>query len=124
MTINVKIVNLDKVKELLKTASDDVKKNVDKGIKEAGFFIQTEIQESIAGHRAEIRSFDTGRFASSIKATFPKQYVAIVGTDVDYAKFLEYGTSKIEPRSHFRNTVARNEDKVKLYILKEIKTSL
>ena len=124
MSVSIKIINLDKFNETLKTASYNVKKNVNDGIKKSGFFIQTEVQESIAGHRAEPLSVDTGRFLNSVKATFPKQFVAVVGTDVDYAKYLEYGTSKIEARSHFRNTVAREEEKVKLYLLKEIKKDL
>ena len=124
MTVTIKIVNLDKVKEFLKTASEKTKQNADNGIKQAGFFIQTEVQESIAGHRAEDESVDTGRFLNSIKASFPMKFVAIVETDVEYAKFLEYGTSKFQPRAHFMNTIMRNESKVKEYIEQEIKKGL
>ena len=124
MTITIKIVNLDKVREFLKTASEKTKQNADNGIKQSGFFIQTEVQESIAGRRAEHMSVDTGRFLNSVKASFPKKFVAVVETDVEYAKFLEYGTSKIDARAHFRNTIMRNENKIKEFITAEVKKDL
>lgn len=124
MTITVKIVNLNEVKKFLETATEKTKEAADNGIKQVGFFIESEIKESISGHRAELESVDTGRFKNSVIATFPKRFVAVVDTDVEYAKFLEYGTTKLLPRSHFKNTIIRNETKAKEFIDEEIKKSL
>lgn len=79
---------------------------------QASNFIQSEIQESIVGNRSEPKSVDTGNFANSIQIDKKKDMEYSVFTDVSYAKELEYGTIKMEPRSHFRNTVARNKEKV------------
>ena len=82
-------------------------------------FIQGEVKSSIAGQRAEPTSVDTGRFLNSVDVILGKD-IGIVFTDVEYAKHLEYGTSKFHARSHFRNTKFRNQDKVKEIIKEEI----
>ena len=74
---------------------------------QASNFLQQEIQESIIGARAEPRSVLTGNFVNSIKLDKLKDFHYSVFTDVEYAKFLEYRTSKMAPRSHFRNSLAR-----------------
>lgn len=81
-----------------------------------GNFLQQEVQESIIGTRAEIKSVDTGRFANSIGLDVSKLKAEdkeiIVYTPVEYGIFLEYGTVYLEPRSHFRNTLERNRQKI------------
>lgn len=91
----------------------------DTGIKDAGFFIQEEVKQSIAGHRAEHVSVDTGRFLNSIQTNF-KKLQAIIFPTVDYADFLEFGTSKLQPRHHFSNTKKRNAGKIKAFIQAEV----
>ena len=88
-------------------------------IGEAGFFIEGEVKESIAGHRVEKRSVDTGRFLNSI-ATEHRGLRADVGTKVPYSVYLEYGTIDIAPRMHFRNSLARNKNKIKDFVKKAI----
>lgn len=86
-------------------------------------FLQNEVQESIIGNKAEPKSVDTGKLGNSIDiklegkksaVIFPskRKYANTNTTTADVANFLEFGTSKIKPRRHFRNTKARNERKV------------
>ena len=76
--------------------------------------VQQEVQESIAGNRAEPRSVDTGEFANSvdIDASNLKENSISIFSDVEQAKYLEYGTSRISPRRHFGNTKSRVESEV------------
>lgn len=78
---------------------------------QAANFIQQEIQESIVGNRAEEKSVDTGNFANSINVEKVEDKTYSVFTEVEYSKFLEYGTSKMAPRGHFTNTVIREKQR-------------
>lgn len=118
--VRIEVTGMDEVAAKLKSASTEIANSIGIGIKKAGFYVQSEVQESIAGQRAEPRSVDTGRFLNSIKTVFPAAYVANVETNVEYAQHLEYGTSKMLPRSHFRNTVARESPNVVKIIKQEI----
>jgi len=83
---------------------------------QAANFIQQEIQESIMGNRSEPKSVDTGNFANSIKVEKVEDKTYSVYTEVEYAKFLEFGTSKMQPRSHFTNTVIREKPRAEQII--------
>ncbi len=102
--------------------SADKLKKADQGVKRAGFYVQSEVQESIAGHRAEPTSVDTGRFLQSPKTVSPQPLIASVETNVEYSPHLEYGTSKMAPRSHFRNTADRSRPKVVDIIREAVKS--
>ncbi len=114
--MKIEVKNIGVVEGLLTLDNAKVKLAVASAIKQSGHFIQGEVVQSVSGHRAEPKSVDTGRFMNSIKVNFPKKTEAIIDTNVGYAKYLEYGTSKIEPRHHFRNTEKRNIGKVKDFI--------
>ena len=120
MAVNINIKGIPQVQAMLKVANSAVSIAADKAIKESGFFIQGEVVESIAGFRAETRSVDTGRFKNSVEATFPKKLIAKVESNLEYAKFLEFGTSRIGARHHFRNSAKRNETKIRDFVNKKI----
>lgn len=82
---------LDKEREFLIRAAD---------------MVRSEVKESIIGNRGEPKSVDTGNFANSI-AVQPGNNSVIIYTDIPYAQFLEYGTSRMMPRAHFQNTAFR-----------------
>lgn len=72
-----------------------------------------EVQNSIAGHSAEPTSVDTGQFLNSVPLNSKfKPYVAFVKSDLDYAGYLEGGTTKISGRHHFENSLARNKTRI------------
>ena len=89
------------------------------GVADSGKFFKKEVQASIKGNRAEPRSVDTGEFLNSVDV-IQNDMSAIVFSDVEQAKFMEYGTSRIAPRRHFNNTSDRNKSEVKTIISKEI----
>lgn len=120
MAVKIQIVGL---KESLKRLDDAGKSKILKAndaIHQAGFFIESEVKESIAGRRSEIASVDTGRFLGSVRTDNSQMLQSDVGTEVEYSKYLEYGTTKIRPRRHFRNTATRNQAKVKEFVQKAI----
>jgi len=121
MTIRIVIKGIKETNEKLRKLTAEKLQNADNATKQAGFFIEGEVKASIAGQRAELTSVDTGRFLNSVNTAFPKQLVASVQSDVEYAKFLEYGTTKLAPRHHFTNSANRNKDKVREFIAKSIK---
>jgi len=121
MTIKIEIKGIEEVKEFLKNANEEKLQKAQQGLTQAGLFIQGEVVESIAGHRAEIRSVDTGRFMGSIRKVDIAPLIVGVETNVEYAKFLEYGTSKLLPRMHFRNTLTREQNNVVEYLKEKIR---
>lgn len=121
MAISIKVKGIPSTQLFLKTASKKTLLNANNAIIKAGFFIEGEVKQSIAGHRAEPKSVDTGRFLNSVKAVQNKILTATIETNVNYANILEYGGRGRAPRSHFRNTAKRNEKKVSNFINAEIK---
>jgi len=94
------------------------------GIIRGASFIQEEVKESIAGKRVEPKSVDTGKFINSIQITNVKKDSADVTSNVPYANYLEYGTTRLDARNHFKNTQARNWKKVQEIIQSEINIAL
>lgn len=116
MTITIEI-NPDKAIKYLVEKAKKINSDLTPALAKAAIYMQGEVKSSIAGQRAEMTSVDTGRFLNSINYQ-AIQTLARVWTDIEYAKFLEYGTSKMNARHHFFNSVARNQAKV-TEILKE-----
>lgn len=117
--VSVKILGVREVGRFLNRATSSIESKTSDNIMEAANFVKDEVKASIAGQRAEKRSVDTGEFLNSIKQTRLSDTEAAVSTDVEHALFLEFGTSRIDERRHFRNTVARSKDKV-IKILKDL----
>lgn len=111
--VNVEITGVGEAIRLMHQKGKEILDGKDAKTLQAANFIQQEVQESIIGNRAEMKSVDTGNFANSIDVNKIQDFVYAIFTDVEYAKFLEYGTSKMLPRYHFRNTLARNRLKIK-----------
>ena|SRR3990167_4576179 len=111
MSLKVEILGVKETIQFLRDSGKKIDNNAMQGINQAALFMQGEVKESIAGRRAEPTSVDTGRFLNSISLATSKNQ-AIIFTDIEYAKFLEYGTSRIFPRMHFRNSMFRNQDNI------------
>lgn len=118
---NVKVIGMANVTGFLKGKSKETIALANKGIHEAGFFMESEVVASISGQRAETQSVDTGRFRGSVSTDNSKKLKSTVGTNVGYGKNLEFGTSKMEARHHFRNSAKRNEAKVIDFVKGEVK---
>jgi len=120
LTVKITVIGQEEAVKILNKSNKKIMSDVSEGLKKAGFFVQGEVKLSIAGQRAELTSVDTGRFLNSVDVAATKDD-AVVYTEIEYAKFLEYGTSKFRPRAHFRNSASRSKEKVKELIKEEIK---
>ena len=117
--VQVEIKNIPKAILDILAKGKQIINGTDAKVFQAAHFLGEEIQESIMGNRMEEKSVDTGNFANSIKVDKKKELEYSVETDVEYAKFLEYGTSKMAPRPHFRNSLKNNREKI-IEIIKKI----
>jgi len=129
--VPIEIHGINETKMFLQAKRKIVLTASDAGVLRAANFVEQEVQESIIGNRSEPKSVRTGRFGNSIRVdkirnaafkVYPEK-VSYPGGNVtteDVAKMLEYGTTTIMPRRHFRNTESRNKGKVKEIIEKEI----
>lgn len=111
MTVQIAIKGVSKLSRRLQAVEKAVDSAAQKGVKDATFFVEGKVKDSIRGVSSETRSVDTGRFLNSVNSKVMEGY-GIVKSDVDYAKYLEYGTSKIPARRHFRNVLARSQKKI------------
>ena len=128
--VDFQITGVGEVGRRLRAIEKSVESSADLGVINAGAFIEDEVKESIAGNRAEPQSVDTGLLLNSIEfvktgnaegKVEPKSKTYSEGGNTqEVATHLEYGTSKITARRHFRNTEARNANKVRDIIDKAI----
>lgn len=130
--VDIEVRGIGEVMRRMRAAGMKIQNASDLGVVKAGGYVEEEVKESIMGKRAEPKSVDTGRLGNSIEFTKtgkaegkvePKgdTYPGTSTTTKEVATSLEYGTSKISPRRHFRNTEARTKDEVKGIIAGEIK---
>ena len=123
--ISINVKGIASTTTFLALKSKEATEKAEVAIKKAGFYIQDEVVQSIAGQRAENRSVDTGFFMNSILSIFPTKLSANIGCNkypVPYANNLEYNASiRGGPRRHFGNTKTRNEKKIKEFVNSEIK---
>lgn len=122
--VEVEIRGIAETINRIRLMGKDVKDGVDVGVFQAANHVQNEVQASIIGQRLEPKSVDTGKFANSIQVDKVKDEEYKVFTNVPYAVFLEFGTSKLEPRSHFRNSKSRANPKVREIIDQAIKRAV
>jgi len=129
--VNVEVYGIGEVIRMLQAKEQKLMDEKDVAMARISNFVQQELQESIIGNRAEIKSVDTGRFGNSIEVVKQTEDEYVIQPDnsrypngksvKEVALLLEYGTSKLTPRYHFRNTVERNRDIVIEMIEKELK---
>jgi len=108
MVLSVKITGLSKVRSYLKRKNIEIERLLEKGVNDSGEFLKTEIKASISGQRPEKRSVNTGQFLNSIEAN-----KGVVSSNVPQAAFMEYGSSKVPERRHFRNSADRSKHKIR-----------
>jgi hypothetical protein len=122
--MQIVIIGAKERAEKLRRIKEMIPKELKVALVESGIVLQEEVKDSILGNRAEPRSFKTGYFYNSIKSE-PVIDGVKVSSDANYAKFLEYGTARIDERRHFRNSMSRVapiiKDKTKEIIKKLLK---
>ena len=123
--LKVEIIGVNS--EILRLKSLNIQKllSLNSAIHNAGFYMVGEVQQSISGHRNEVRSVDTGRFLNSIPidSDMKVPFVSVIASNLPYAPFLEFGTGakyadlegvshRVAPRRHFTNSLERNKQKI------------
>ena len=124
--MTVKIVKTN-VKEVLESLSGD---QLGRAVMAGAFVLETKIKVSMsasshsgkmyAGHRAsapgETPAVDTGNLVNSIKSELVSSSDtdawANVGTGVEYAEYLEFGTSRMEARPFMRPAYDENVEQI------------
>jgi|TARA_Y100000310_G_C20689869_1_gene821526 HK97 gp10 family phage protein len=109
--IKVEVLGISKALLMIKAEQLLINAATEIGIAKGINHVKEEVEASIEGKRAEPRSVDTGKFLSSVDINI-KGFKADVTSNVPYAKYLEFGTSRRAPRRHFGNTIKREEKKV------------
>lgn len=132
--VSFEVKGIGEVTRLLRAAGKEIEIGADLGVIRAATFVAEEVQDSIAGRKAETKSVDTGRLINSIQVQKLKKAEAKVapkrisypgGSNTqEVATILEKGTSKVLPRRHFKNTQQRNKGKIKEIIETEIQQNL
>lgn len=120
MNLSIELNGIDDVKDYLDVKHDKIFHQVNLGLNRSGELLKNEIKESIEGHRAEPRSVDTGEFLDSIETQSINTNEISVFSDVPQSVFMEYGNSRISPRRHFSNSLARNEKNIVELVRSEV----
>lgn len=121
--ISFEVKGTKKAVAFLKRENSAATSAVTQALSQISLFLEGEVKQSISGRRAETRSVDTGRFINSVTSTSDSKE-AKVDSNVDYAAFLEFGSSRARPRRHFGNTLARNNQKIKSFLDNALKQKL
>lgn len=93
--ITIKVTGVKEAINRLNKAKKNVKEEMSMSVYRAALYLQGKVREDIQG-KTGTRSVDTGHFAKMTYAKKTGTFEAVVGNDLPYAKYLEYGTS-----SHF-----------------------
>lgn len=105
----------------MKARDEAIKKALSKQIKELTAELKLEVKDSIQGFKSEPRSVDTGEFLDSIQGR-TKDLIGVVSSEgVPQALFMEFGTSKVQERRHFRNSLARKKKKINEDLARAVK---
>jgi len=119
MTVKINIFGVKSTAAFLILRKKLVEKATTKGLKKAALFVRGEVSTSIArGTNAPV-AFDTGEFSRTVDFSVGKKD-AIVFSPKSYGGFVEFGTSRMGARPHFRNTKSKNKQKIKEILKKEI----
>ena len=121
MTVQMNVLGVKKAKNFINAKNRRLGSLINKGIRKASFFLHGQVKDSIfRGTNAPV-AVDTSLFGNTIQLEQLNKFNAVIFSQVPYAKFIEFGTSRMMARPHFRNTKDKNKHKVSRMIGKEIK---
>jgi len=121
--VQMEIRGIGEVINYIRAKGKDIEQGVEVELVRQGAFIEEELKNSIAGRRKEPKSVNTGLFLNSIRTDLVDTKTVKIGPlNISYpgtgtpvaqiASWLEFGTTRITERRHFRNTADRNKKKV------------
>ena len=107
----IEVRNIKQVRKFIERKNLRALKLIDEGVKEAAVHVLGKVKKSIArGTNAPV-AVDTSRFLQTVQIE-KKGDTARVFNDLSYAKYIEFGTTKMRRRPHFRNTAFVEEHKI------------
>ena len=144
MDIKINVKNLKKVLSQLNRLDKDLETPFQEIVKGGGQLIRAEAIKSIQTgaktgivyqkynprrqHRAsapgQAPASDTGNLVSKIIVKQKSKNVTQVESGADYSKFLEYGTSKMEPRPFLFPAFEKSRDKIVKAVFNRVKTAI
>ena len=104
------VVNLDKLLKKLEKL-ENPKAAINKGIEKGCLLVEGTAKQNCP--------VDTGNLRASITHEV-NEGEGIVGTNVEYASFVEFGTSKQAPQPYLYPALEQNKEKILEFISKEI----
>ena len=127
MTVTIRLEGSDQLQRQLRRLSDDLREEAGKAVLATAIEMRADIVTSIQRGPASGRTYkksnptrthtasapgqppmsDTGRLANSITFDRLGDLTATVGSNLNYAPWLEYGTSRMAARPFFRPAVER-----------------
>ena len=144
MDIKINVKNLKKVLSQLNRLDKDLETPFQEIVKGGGQLIRAEAIKSIQTgaktgivyqkynprrqHRAsapgQAPASDTGNLVSKIIVKQKSKNVTQVESGADYSKFLEYGTSKMEPRPFLFPAFEKSRNKIVKAVFNRVKTAI
>ena len=144
MDIKINVKNLDKVLKSFKKLEKDLEPDFQEIIKGSAQLIRGEAIKSIQTgaktgivyqkynprrqHRAsapgQAPASDTGNLVSKIIVKQKTKNITQVESGADYSKYLEYGTSKMEPRPFLFPAFEKSRDKIVKAVFNRVKTAI
>jgi HK97 gp10 family phage protein len=107
MKFKVEIIQGKELAEKFAKAGKTVTDKIDKALFKAGLVVERSAKQIVP--------VDTGRLRASI-ATRLVPGNAEVGTRVEYAKFVEFGTNRQRPQPYLQPALINNQDQIKLIL--------
>lgn len=121
-TVSMDVRGIPELNRRLRSGGLKVTRAASKAIGDSALYMEGKVKESIArGTNAPV-TVDTGRYLGSIKGTKAELLASKVETNVGYAPHLEFGTSRMSARPHFKNTARREEQRVFKFILDAVRS--
>ena len=84
---------------------------------------QSELRQKLMLNGRHLYSVDTGRLRNSISYAVDGES-AYIGTNVEYAPYLELGTKKIAAHHYLKRAVTEHQDEYKKLTVQAIKTAI
>jgi len=119
-TFSIQLQGSKEIQEFLKKADDKIKDNISQAMADIKNHMISEIKLSIAGQSDEVRRVDTGNYLNSITG-YSDMTGAVIASDIEYAPYVEEGTSRMVPGRHFQNSLARNQTTILQFMENKVK---
>ena len=111
LRVTAKVVGVDNVKKSLQNMISDEK--IEKILDYGAALIEAEAKR--------LCPVDTGRLRASINTIKPRKLVRSIGTSVEYAPYVEFGTYKMRAQPYLRPALEHNIDKIRAMLVKTLK---